>query len=267
MHCHLLRHSEPRPTYCRPQVNLLSKLDLVEAYGPLAFNLDFYTDVPDPSRLLPYMHEAAWDDGDGGSSDGDKARGIGSGGGGGSSGGGVGHPRGGRLAGGPGSAGARGLSAFAAKHMRLSEAICELIDDFGLVGFGAIAISDSETVARALRAIDKANGYCFGGRETGTAELFGCAAGETEWDDERFGTLQERFISGSLGGEDGGEEDGDECEGGGAGGRRRPVEERHMTETDLREELLPPGHPSRRRTHRPVDLESVTEDGEDGTLV
>lgn len=28
-----------------PQVNLLSKVDLVEAYGQLAFNLDFYTEV------------------------------------------------------------------------------------------------------------------------------------------------------------------------------------------------------------------------------
>jgi hypothetical protein len=151
--------------------------------------------------------------------------------------------------------------------MRLSEAICELIDDFGLVGFGAVAITDSETMARALRAIDKANGYCFGGRETGAAELFGCAAGETEWDDERFGTLQERFLCGSLGGGSGGEEAGDDCASGDGVGRRQPVEERHMTEADLREELLPPGHPSRRREHRPVDLEGMPEGDEDGTLV
>ena len=44
-----------------PQVNLLSKVDLIEAYGELAFNLDFYTDVLDPSRLLPFLqaHEGA----------------------------------------------------------------------------------------------------------------------------------------------------------------------------------------------------------------
>ena len=40
-----------------PQINLLSKVDLIEAYGDLAFNLDFYTDVLDPSRLLPYIEE------------------------------------------------------------------------------------------------------------------------------------------------------------------------------------------------------------------
>ena len=38
-----------------PQVNLLSKVDLIEAYGELAFNLDFYTDVLDPQRLLPFL--------------------------------------------------------------------------------------------------------------------------------------------------------------------------------------------------------------------
>ena len=40
---------------CASQVNLLSKVDLVEAYGELAFALDFYTDVLDPSRLLPLL--------------------------------------------------------------------------------------------------------------------------------------------------------------------------------------------------------------------
>ena len=36
-----------------PQVNLLSKVDLIDTYGELAFALDFYTDVLDPARLLP----------------------------------------------------------------------------------------------------------------------------------------------------------------------------------------------------------------------
>ena len=40
-----------------PQVNLLSKIDLIESYGELAFNLDFYTDLPEPARLLPYLEE------------------------------------------------------------------------------------------------------------------------------------------------------------------------------------------------------------------
>jgi len=100
------------------------------------------------------------------------------------------------------------------------------------------------------------SGYCFGASEAGEADLFGCAAGEREWDDERTGSLQERF----LGGWDDGE--GDEA------GRRGQPEERHMTEEDLREELLPPGHPARRGP-RPVDLQDFVaeEKGEEGTLV
>lgn len=34
-----------------PHVNVLSKIDLIESYGKLAFNLDFYTDVQDLSYL------------------------------------------------------------------------------------------------------------------------------------------------------------------------------------------------------------------------
>ncbi len=32
-----------------PHVNVLSKMDMIQSYGPLAFNLDFYTEV---SNLL-----------------------------------------------------------------------------------------------------------------------------------------------------------------------------------------------------------------------
>ena len=42
-----------------PQVNLLSKIDLIESYGNLDFPLDFYTDVLDPSRLLPVLESQA----------------------------------------------------------------------------------------------------------------------------------------------------------------------------------------------------------------
>ena len=130
-----------------PQVNLLSKIDLVEGYGELAFNLDFYTDVLDPARLLPHMAEREGD------------------------------------------------SAFARKHVKLSAAICELVDDFGLVSFGTVNISDRESIARALKTIDKANGYVFGGGTDGAdASIFACAARDTEWDDERVGDVQERYM-------------------------------------------------------------------------
>ena len=38
-----------------PHINVLSKIDLINQYGPLAFNLEFYTDVQDLSHLIPAL--------------------------------------------------------------------------------------------------------------------------------------------------------------------------------------------------------------------
>eukprot|EP01137_Pigoraptor_chileana_P005904 Opistho-2@49623 len=40
-----------------PHVNVLSKIDLIERYGKLAFNLDFYTDVLDLSYLVGRIND------------------------------------------------------------------------------------------------------------------------------------------------------------------------------------------------------------------
>ncbi|GJX10833.1 GPN-loop GTPase QQT1, partial [Tanacetum coccineum] len=40
-----------------PLVNVLSKMDLIESYGKLAFNLDFYTDVEDLSYLQDHLDQ------------------------------------------------------------------------------------------------------------------------------------------------------------------------------------------------------------------
>ncbi|KFK31225.1 hypothetical protein AALP_AA6G084600 [Arabis alpina] len=40
-----------------PQVNVLSKIDLIGSYGKLAFNLDFYTDVQDLSYLENHLNQ------------------------------------------------------------------------------------------------------------------------------------------------------------------------------------------------------------------
>ncbi|GBG78431.1 hypothetical protein CBR_g26460 [Chara braunii] len=42
-----------------PHVNVLSKIDLIEKYGKLAFGLDFYTDVLDLSYLQYHMNQDA----------------------------------------------------------------------------------------------------------------------------------------------------------------------------------------------------------------
>ncbi|KAI3889431.1 hypothetical protein MKX03_033885 [Papaver bracteatum] len=40
-----------------PHINVLSKIDLIESYGKLAFNLDFYTDVEDLSYLQYHLDQ------------------------------------------------------------------------------------------------------------------------------------------------------------------------------------------------------------------
>ncbi|KAL2108678.1 hypothetical protein VUR80DRAFT_3516 [Thermomyces stellatus] len=41
-----------------PHINVLSKIDKISTYDPLPYNLDYYTDVDDLSRLQPYLeHE------------------------------------------------------------------------------------------------------------------------------------------------------------------------------------------------------------------
>ncbi|KAL1529496.1 hypothetical protein AB1Y20_000442 [Prymnesium parvum] len=130
-----------------PQVNVLSKVDLVEAYGNLDFSLDFYTDVLDPSRLLPLLQQS------------------------------------------------HGNSSFAERHASLNARIVELVEDFSLVNFATLNISDKDSVSRVLQSIDKANGYVFGASDLGAdVGIFTCAAGVPEWDDERVGSVQERYM-------------------------------------------------------------------------
>jgi GPN-loop GTPase len=40
-----------------PHLNVLTKIDKLADYGPLPFNLDFYTEVHDLSHLLPYLND------------------------------------------------------------------------------------------------------------------------------------------------------------------------------------------------------------------
>ena len=82
------------------------------------------------------------------------------------------------------------------KHAKLNAAIAELVDDFSLVAFGTLNITDKQSVARALKSIDKANGYCLG--YVDDPNIFSTvAAGESEWDDERVGELA-RMLGGKT---------------------------------------------------------------------
>ncbi|CAL8468515.1 g8055 [Coccomyxa elongata] len=94
-----------------PHINVLSKADLVEAYGELHFNLDYYTEVQDLSQLVDTM----------------------------------------------------GNDAFGRRYRKLSGALAEVIEDYGLVNYTPLAIEDKDSVQRVLALVDKATGYVFAG--------------------------------------------------------------------------------------------------------
>ncbi|KAJ3276578.1 GPN-loop GTPase 2 [Terramyces sp. JEL0728] len=113
-----------------PQVNVLSKIDLIESYGKLDFNLDFYTQVQDLSYLLERLD----------------------------------------------------LDPFTAKYKKLNAALCELVEEFGLVGYFTLCVQDKESMMHIIRAVDKANGYIFGGLEKGNESIFETADRWDMWD-------------------------------------------------------------------------------------
>ncbi|KEF55525.1 uncharacterized protein A1O9_08275 [Exophiala aquamarina CBS 119918] len=79
------------------------------------------------------------------------------------------------------------------KFQALNEAIVNLVEEFGLVGFETLAVEDKKSMMSLLRTIDRAGGYAFGAAE---------GAGDGVWQvavREGLGTLdirdvQERWI-------------------------------------------------------------------------
>mmetsp|Transcript_24194 Transcript_24194/g.55037 ORF Transcript_24194/g.55037 Transcript_24194/m.55037 type:complete len:286 (-) Transcript_24194:1281-2138(-) len=172
-----------------PCVSVLSKIDLLLRTGEggredgadTAFPLDFYTDLPDLSRLVDHLDSAPVDDFDAESyfDDEEYAR---------------------------ARERTRRGSPLAARHRALHERFCELVGDFNLVSFLPLNIQDAATVGRVLTKVDRANGYAFvvqhrasegdGGAAGNLYDLFNCAVatdGEENVMDivERYGRMRE----------------------------------------------------------------------------
>jgi len=125
-----------------PFINVLSKIDLLSQYGPLAFKLDFYAQVQDLSYLLDQLNE----------------------------------------------------SHRTKRYAALNSAICELVEDFGLVSFETLAVEDKRSMARLLEAIDRAGGYLFGSTEA-SADYIWTSATRSGWaSDINVQDIQERWI-------------------------------------------------------------------------
>jgi hypothetical protein len=117
-----------------PHLNVLTKIDNLNNFPNLPFNLDFYTEVQDLNYLLPHLNR-------------EQTSGI---------------P-------GPTSADphAEDLDEEepTSKFSALNKAIVELVEEFALVGFETLAVEDKKSMMNLLRAIDRAGGYAFGGIE------------------------------------------------------------------------------------------------------
>lgn len=162
-----------------PHINVLSKVDLIEQYGTLPFNLEFFTDLQDMERLLPYLDQqpsagpsAPHGDGD----DGDTAE-----------------PS-------PPPTLSPAYADKLRRKRRLHSAMCELIDDFNLVSFETLNIEDAESVGRVLSRIDKSNGFVFNASESKSSaaakyasKLFSAISTDTEMHAERTLLVQERY--------------------------------------------------------------------------
>lgn len=150
-----------------PHVNVLSKIDLLKHYGPLPFNLDFFTEMLDLTPLARFVtqrpiHLDALDfsdenkddveneEDDDGNSNEDK------------------NSRQGKNSSTPSRTSTSNDKdqLLRRKFQRMSEGICEVISDLGLVSFLPMNIEDGSTVGRVLAAADKANGYSFAAVQT-----------------------------------------------------------------------------------------------------
>ncbi|KAG5176591.1 hypothetical protein JKP88DRAFT_159087 [Tribonema minus] len=163
-----------------PHVNVLSKVDLIEQYGPLAFNLDFFTECTDMTRILDYIDAPAR-----GADELDRdLQGA--------------HER------------PQG-DATSKKLSRLTREICDVVESFGLVSFTTLDIQDGESVGRVLSKIDKANGYVVQsaaaaaaaqqGRDPRAAAnaLFQSAFSGNEADYEHLASVRERHMGRTSG--------------------------------------------------------------------
>ncbi|CAK4742904.1 hypothetical protein LEN26_009667 [Aphanomyces euteiches] len=147
-----------------PHINILSKMDLIQQYGNLAFNLEFYTDVLDLRYLLDRLEAQEYGDVDDNSASNDDNNDT------------I-----------PAAIAAR-KNRVKERFRKMNEVLIEVIEDFSLVSFLPLQIEDVESLQRVVNAIDKSNGYVFNGKPTGSI------LSDNEYQSERIGDMEERYV-------------------------------------------------------------------------
>lgn len=79
------------------------------------------------------------------------------------------------------------------RHKKLNAAFVSLIEDYSLVSFIPLDISNQALLLQVKNVVDKANGYIFGGNEPQDVQtLLACAVGAVS-ETEKTSTIDEYF--------------------------------------------------------------------------
>jgi len=82
---------------------------------------------------------------------------------------------------------------FMKKYHRFNASIIRIIENYGLVSFFPLSVSNMETIKKVRAAIDQANGYIFGeNEERSLINLLSTAVG-AQFQSDVDGTLNENF--------------------------------------------------------------------------
>jgi len=178
-----------------PAVNVLSKIDLLSGYGEgsVPFNLDYFVECQDLDRLLPFLEGMGVNSSGAGNDDEAERRIMEDE-----------EYRRARLK--------TKSTRFYKRYHKLHREMCEVIDDYSLLGYMPLDINDAVSVGRLVARIDKCNGYVFTGRNRSAGEredgengggakannvqdMFKCAMQlDSDWGYEQIADVQERYM-------------------------------------------------------------------------
>lgn len=80
------------------------------------------------------------------------------------------------------------------KYWKLTNELCSVVEDYGLVSFTTLDIQDKESVGNLVKLIDKSNGYIFAGIDASVVEYSKISVRQTDWEYNRVAAVQEKYM-------------------------------------------------------------------------
>jgi hypothetical protein len=79
------------------------------------------------------------------------------------------------------------------KYRKLTAAICDVIEDFGLVSFTTLDIQDNSSILSLMYLVDKSNGYAYSGLPTVSTITNAVSLKEVDLDFFRIHSIKEKY--------------------------------------------------------------------------